>query len=436
MDKLILLSKKEWRKRVNKLNIYDDIKEHVINLFEFNNDNFYFHKIQNSKVKDAFYNIKTYKNIYIVFDIEFQSVILNKEMKNTNKYKYDFTTRDDPIASFPREFGMMLFVRDRTNNIFYLGSIFRNFVPLFHVGFELDDMRYMLAKYSTVSEDTLEKMEKNDEVFTLAEEIEQLYKGDYKSFKKSPIYQLEKKTRRERVEEFIDELEDIQSPEYDYIDSIVKKIKRNLRNTHANIVRKYLDKNIQKLFDNQLDIYYDDPLVVKRQLNHSEEKDFIKTLINVSSNSCFVIKGLRDLDALNNIAKHRNNKETFDFNHLYDIEIFNGFSKKKYGNAQLERTYYGLIKSNHYLKNKEDMELIKQNIGHGAHNPLVDSYYTLVVAIVINIGLNDVFPERTAFFNKQKGGDIGGKRTKYKTKYKLAKEKYNLLKDEFIKSFV
>lgn len=111
----ITYNKRDWQSKVEKIDIWDDIKEQVINLFKFNNNKFYFLQITNPNLLTAFQMIKSYKNIYIAFDIEFQTAIV------ANNYKVEYNNKNEPNASFPLEIGMMIFIKDRENNIFYVG---------------------------------------------------------------------------------------------------------------------------------------------------------------------------------------------------------------------------------------------------------------------------------------------------------------------------
>jgi regulator of replication initiation timing len=408
----ITYNKRDWQSKVEKIDIWDDIKEQVINLFKFNNNKFYFLQITNPNLLTAFQMIKSYKNIYIAFDIEFQTAIV------ANNYKVEYNNKNEPNASFPLEIGMMIFIKDRENNIFYVGSIFRNFRSITEKGISSNNLKYMGAKYSTVSDKTIDKMELNDEIFTLEREIEALRKGNSKLLIKNEIFNLERDKIKKIVLELIGKFS--ATKEKEEKENYFRRIENILRKVQFNVFRKYLkDKKNRMYFDNQFELYFKDKLVKNRMMTVKEENKFLKKMIEISSNSCFIIKGTRDLDALMNMSIITNQKGEFNFDHLYDIEIFNGLSRLKYGSAQLEITYNGVINTDLYKKNSKELELIKKHISGIAHNPLVDSYFTLVVAIIISVGLDRYFPN-----NNQVGGSV----YKYKLEYEKVKRKYYELK--------
>jgi len=246
---------------------------------------------------------------------------------------------------------------------------------------------------------------------------------------KSDILKLESENVRSKVTELLDEIK--QTKNKSEIQRKIKLIKQRLRKIPFAIYRKYLKDNKRKIFDLQYDLYYKDPLVKERLMDKGAEKEFVNSFIDLSRKSCFIVKGTRDLDAMNNIASILKTKNNFDFNHIYDIELFNGFSKIKFGNAQLEKTYDGLIQMPIYKKNKTDLEVILGSIGGVAHNPVMDSYYTLVVALIINVGMNDCFPN----ISQLEGGDptlINFKKENFYDMYLYAKLKYTIAKNDVV----
>jgi len=151
---------KDWSNNINKINIWNDLKDKILSFFS-SSDQLYFYKLTNQKLKDAFINIKSYKNIYTVFDIEFQTVITDKNLLTEDNPK------GDKVASFPREIGIMIFVRDKNDEVFYIGSIYRNFRYILDHGFIKDNLKYMLETYTTVSDQTSKKMLENDKIFRM-----------------------------------------------------------------------------------------------------------------------------------------------------------------------------------------------------------------------------------------------------------------------------
>jgi hypothetical protein len=346
-----------------------------------------FYKIKNQRIKDAFINIKSYKNVYVVFDIEFQTSIIDKK----SNYKIDSSPRGDIIASFPREFGMMVFIRDKLNYVYYLGSTHINFRSLVDSGFNKDDLKYMLSTYTTVSDSTLDRMAKNDKVFKLENELSELKDGNYDPLLQSEVFKLESDAIQSKVVDIINELKEVDPYDDEERQRKITIINRSLQRVAFAVYGRYLNKT-KAAYDDQFKAYYSDQLVKSRMLGKKQELQFVAAFIDISHDTCFIVKGLRDLDAMSNIGILLKIDKTLDINHIYDIEIFNGFSKMKYGSAQLEATYNGIIGSSVYKKNNEDLNEIITTIIGTAHNPLMDSYYTLVVALVMNMGLNEYFP--------------------------------------------
>jgi len=381
------MDRKTWSSEIDKLDIWPDLKLKIMTLMSITENDLQFYKIKNPKVKDAFVNIKSYKNVYIVFDIEFQTSIIDKK----SNYKIDSSPRGDIIASFPREFGMMVFVRDKLNDVYYLGSTHINFRSLTEFGFNKNDLKYMLSTYTTVSDSTLERMAKNDRIFKLENELNELKDGNYDALLESEVFGLESDAIQSKIVDIINELKDVDPYDDDEKQRKISIINRSLQRVAFAVYGRYLTKT-KPAYDDQFKAYYSDQLVKSRMLGKKQELQFVTAFLDISHDTCFIVKGLRDLDAMSNIGTLLNIEKPLDINHIYDIEIFNGFSKMKYGSAQLEATYNGVISSSIYKKNNEDLNEIVTTIIGSAHNPLMDSYYTLVVALVMNMGLNEYFP--------------------------------------------
>ena len=285
---------------------------------------------------------------------------------------------------------MLLFVRDKLNDIYYLGSLHINFRWLTEYGFDKHNFKYMLSMYTTVSDATLKEMEKNDEIFRLDHELDKLKKDNYSALLNSEVFKLENDKIQSKVIDIINELKNTKISNYHDKQKKIDTIIRMLQRAAFAVYGKYL--NITKsAFDKQFKLYYSDPLVISRMMTKNQELKFIEAFIDISDDACFIVKGFRDLEAINNLALLLKLDRLLNIEHIYDIEIFNGFSKMKYGSAQLESTYNGVISSDIYKINNQDLNEIINEIGGIAHNPLTDSYYTLVVAIVMNLGLNEYF---------------------------------------------
>lgn len=185
------------------------------------------------------------------------------------------------------------------------------------------------------------------------------------------------------------------------------------------IYEKYLDDKYKKLFRKQWDLYLSDPFVKRRTLDKKKEREFIGLLIKIFNYCCFITKGKRDFDALNNSSLLILNKHMpeLTFENHYDIEIYNPFSRNMFGSAQLEVTYKNFVRLDVYKIHAEFLfDRIMSTMKGAAHNPVIDSVYAMVVAVVVNLMLNDGI-------NPIMSGGVGEelhyykKYLKYKTKY-------------------
>jgi hypothetical protein len=439
-----------WENRIDKLDTWDDIKDKLIDLFDKRFKTLkVFNEMKNSNIIRAFSTIKSYKNIYLVFDIEFQTSILNS--RYSRSIVGDKNVKGDFYAYFPREFGMIVFVKDRHGKLFYIGNVFNNFVPLYKLKktkplVDKDNMRLLISKFSTVTENSRSKMKFIDNSFNLVgmldtghpdmDVIDEICNDPLfdliSSHNKKKIIKLYKKIKAKNFGDYYEE-----NSLEDDLKILTKRLRGLIANVQYDSYRKYLKPYHKNLFDEQYGLYYNDDIVKDRMLTESNQKDFIEILIDLSPDSAIIVKGRRDLHALSNISKMHGTKEEFNFNHIYDIETFNGYSKLKFGSAQLEHTYKGIIKSNEYLKNKHDLLEIKRTVDGHAHNPLVDSYYTIVVAVIINVMLNSHNSNRkrkNRDKNNQSGGDNEniGDQDLYMLKYLDRKNKYTKMKNQLL----
>jgi hypothetical protein len=96
-----------------------------------------------------------------------------------------------------------------------------------------------------------------------------------------------------------------------------------------------------------------------------------------------------DLIAINNLMKQYNLPMLPKTIVVYDIAFFNDIFRKLCNNAQLEKTYYCIIEKNLLDPNlKKDLKKIFRSLVLNdkkliAHNPLVDSFYTLIVGLTM-----------------------------------------------------
>ena len=73
----------------------------------------------------------------------------------------------------------------------------------------------------------------------------------------------------------------------------------------------------------------------------------------------------------------------------YDIKIFNGILKEKFGSAKLEDEFNGVLTLSTFKKKVEPFykkEL--KSLSDVAHNPLTDSVWALVIALTMTLRCN------------------------------------------------
>jgi hypothetical protein len=378
-----------WIKNINSLNISTSVKETIISFF----DNFKlsnslnFIKITKNIVTRSLNNINNYKPILLCMDAEFQS---STDLK------------------YVRELGILIFVRDKNEIYYYVGYIFVNFQSITKYNVDVSNLKPLFSTYSTVTKHTLNEMENNEKVFKLELIVEPL--EDKKLFKDHNKY-------RKLINNTIEKINN----NYIYNNILNENLKKsimsnfnNLQNINnynsaineINALKKKLTKakfevyggNIKNtnLYDNFIkahELYWNDEYVKKRlSLTKNKEELFFELFAELSENSMFMIKGIQDFNALNNSLSLFNYKIKLNFDNYYDIETFNGLSNFLYNSSQLENTYKNIVKTKVYIQfAKPIFDVILNNIGDKAHNPVVDSLFTIIVAVTINIGLVKYF---------------------------------------------
>lgn len=376
----IIMNIHKWTTTINNLSIPQHTKNTIITLFtHFHPQNEYATPlpITDNKIIKSLNNINSYKQLILSMDAEFQSTITNMYIK---------------------ELGFLLFTKDK-NMYYYIGHIFLNFDPIVDFGIDMLKLKPIYTESSTVTESTFKKMQHNEHPFHLEHIIDPLYT----LFNKNTI----KQVSNELNNNFIFTL---------MSDSFKKSIMTNLNNllTHTgnnitkelNNIKRKLSKTIFEIYGSQLkhndlynnfilsfDLYWNDDLVKQRtQLLHNNVELFFNVFKELSDQSIFVIKGTHDITALNNMIKLYNLNIKINFDHNYDIETFNGLSTHLYESSKLEDTYKGLIKTKIYKQFAKPLfDTIMKDIGDKAHNPVVDSLFTIIVAATVNMGLNEYF---------------------------------------------
>jgi hypothetical protein len=295
-------------------------------------------------------NAMTRKDVLMPFDCEFYMV-----HDDDQKYMGNNSNLVGEVSPFVREFGMLLFVADReTNGWFFYGSLHLNFPSPIEFGIKHDRLKYVSSDYSDVTNITREKMKLNDKIFMDMEFINSYIRD----------CNIDEKKKAKKLDYF--------------------STKRG-RILHE-IYRDRLKHKYVKIFDDQIDLYTNDPLVRKRSINKIQTKTFLELMNIFQESTTFLVKGKQDFKALCNDMKLLQIEcNMVNGNDSYDIEIFNRLSQQLFGQATLEATYHGLIECDEYKLIKKSLDKLVPVTEIRAHNPVFDSYFTFVVAITINI---------------------------------------------------
>jgi hypothetical protein len=445
-----------WKKSIKMLNIQNKEKED--SLIRIMNNKYYahpsFYEISNPEIIKSFRMMKGYRDIYIFFDIEFQSfeILSNDKYLNSIKdylYLGEKNNNNESTSWIPREFGALIFiiVRDR---LYYLGHIFNNFVPLFKMKspISIKSSRLLISTYSSVSSKTKDKMIELEKDFDITIDLGKYndinkIKSKLRDIVSDPLSKLIGRGRARKIIDFIEK--NTNGPFGNKFDErlwneIVKKVNKLNRSISKVMFAAFynrLDKNRKKILIKQVKMYYGDDLVKKRILTIKNQHNFLRDLINLSDHACFIVKGNKDIEALANVSiimKIMNTDRLDRESAIYDIETFNGFSKMKFGSAKLESTFDGLKEFKEFNRNKTEMmtiwdivydvftskpELGKYSKDMLAHNPLYDAYMTFIVSVTINILLNKST-------NKINANNLNH----YDNEYRKNKIKYNQLKSK------
>lgn len=377
---------KLWKHNINNLNIPDNIKDTIITFFKnFKLSNSLdFITIDKSYNLKALNNINNYKHIMVCMDAEFQESI--------TKLKY------------VRELGMLFFIRDNNKLYHYIGFIFVNFQSITKSNVDINNMRALYSTYSTVTKNTLIKMENNESVLLLENIVDplnnkKLFLNHNVFFKKvnevieilknNYIYKniLNEKMKKSIMVNF-DYLK--MANNFKSVEREIKIIQKKLAKTKFEIYGLYLkDTELYNNFLKTHKLYWDDDFVIDRlNITLNKEKLFFELFGLISDQSLFVIKGIQDFHACNNTLKLFDDDIVLNFDSYYDIETFNGLSSQLYESSQLETTYKNIIKTKIYKQfAKRIFDRIIFNVGEKAHNPVTDSLFTVIVAVTVNIGL-------------------------------------------------
>jgi len=298
----------------------------------------------NEKLQTILNKITSLSSI-LIFDIEFQSHFNERYLLEMG--------------------GILLLKQD--NKWFYYGNFHFNLPPVK----TLSNLNVIVSDYINVSKKTEKKIINIEKQYLYHRKLEK-YKDNlkkfikyYNSIKNSPII-LKKKI--------------IVDLNKNNLNQIIKKIKE----TSFNLKLKDIgSENFYKIWN----LYLEDKYVKQRTIIPNVE--WLKSLYDTLTGSLLMVKGNMDIIAINNLMKQYNLPVLPKTILIYDIAFFNEIFRKLCKNAQLETTYHCIIEKNLLDPelNKDFKQIFKSLVLNDkkliAHNPLVDSFYTLIVGLTM-----------------------------------------------------
>lgn len=294
-------------------------------------------------------------------------IILNKitsESSKTSILIFDIEFQTHSNDKHLLELGGILLVK-QLNEWYYYGNFHFNLPPVKNT----TKLNLLQSDYINVSKETEKKIIEIEKNYLYHKKLEK-YKNEPSKFIK-----------------YFNSIENI---------PVIKKKKLKLNENNFNqIIKKVKDisftlklKDVGSYNFNKIwNLYLHDKYVKERTINPN--KEWLMSLYETMTNSLLMVKGNMDLIAINNLMKQYNlpilPKKIF----VYDIAFFNDIFRKLCNNAQLETTYYCILENKLLDPNlKKDLKkifksLVLKNKKLIAHNPLVDSFYTLIVGLTM-----------------------------------------------------
>ena len=183
-----------------------------------------------------------------------------------------------------------------------------------------------------------------------------------------------------------------------FMDSLQNFKKKDYQNTKFFDINKLkFSKKTDKIFDEMLDIYYNDELVMNRSFEKYSEKEFLQDLSKLfNSDITIVVKGDNDLQALKN-SNYYYNKSYFNIKHVIDIAKQNNYyHSMNVGSAKLKDTY-------NYLRHGINVRKEKiKNAYHESNNNIIKD-----VSNYLNLTFNNKFSNNKLLFHNPLDDCIG-----------------------------
>ena len=302
------------------------------------------------------------RKLVFIFDVEFQHLL----------FRANGSKQDDPHIM---ELGGIICIK-RKHSWIYLSNFHFNLPPVA----SLENLRVFQSQYTTVSPGTKLKLQKIERQHLFADRLSQAHGEDFVKIYKSALASNLAKHRGLRTKLLPADHPDLQTHANRL--SIINKFKGTSFTLRSHDIGAPAFWQMWKL-------YLTDTWVCRRQvapLNRQWVCFFHKLL---QQGTC-VVKGDMDIIASNNLFQlHRLPKLHSPALCLYDIANFNPFLFKLCGSAKLEDTVIclfekGLVsrKLQQALNTLQNM-LVLQGNSLSAHNPLVDAFYTLIIAAAL-----------------------------------------------------
>lgn len=296
------------------------------------------------KLAEILQSIGGFTQYVFVYDAEFQRV---------------YTHRGEERHIL--EFGGMLFRRDDHKDWSYIGNFHFNLPP---VGRNVGLIHSTFLTVTPKTQKLMDEVEKNYVFHPRLEELKdspEEFKRYYQTIMKHPLVKKKKVPRMD--------------PEKD-----VNKIIKTFKNLTFQLNRRDVG---HEAFKKMWKLYLNDPWVKKRMITPT--KKWLVSFKHVLENSLSVVKGMNDVIAIDNLFGRFGMERIQSKIQTLDIAVYNGAFRQTCNSAELEKSYWCLINNNlvdpdlkPFLKNIYQQLVVGELT---AHNPLVDAFYTLIVAV-------------------------------------------------------
>ncbi len=302
-----------------------------------------------SKLHDTLNFIAGYAPIIFIFDVEFQHI-----RKNIGKSSRHIL-----------EMGGILLVR-HDNRWHYFASFHINLPPTT----SLQNLGVIQSTYSSVTPKTESQMVQLEDNYLFYQVLGK-YKDDPHKF--AELYKLFINTKLAKKKKI---------PYIEPLPDNFNKIVRLFKDMSFTLGKKDVgDEYFNKIWK----LYLSDPYVRFRVVKPTTK--WLNAFKELLVNSVPVVKGNMDLIAVDNLMHKYRLESVSDQLHVFDIAIFNNTFRKTCNSAELEKSYWCLIEKQlvdpdiepHLKTIFNSLSLQQKKLV--AHNPLVDSFYTLVVAL-------------------------------------------------------